>query len=172
MTKGALSRLAAAASAGLLAVGVHASVRAADNVACGLLTPAELAATLGGSVALKGSLIGTTQMCSGQAGTRYVMVRYVTKSEAVSEQEAAARVKQGVEAAKQRGADVETKKFGPVFCMAILSHAPGKTGGFDTTCTYSKPPRYAVVEITTSSQKDAISIDQLHALAEKMGGRF
>lgn len=31
---------------------------------------------------------------------------------------------------------------------------------------------FAVIELTAKSQKDAVSIEKLHALAEKMAGRF
>jgi hypothetical protein len=135
--------------------------------ACALATPAELETVLGAKATLAPSTMGTADVCSAKAGATAVVIRLVKRTgDPPSEKTAHA----GVEAVKKMGATVETKTFGPIFCMAITPNAQMAAYGFTTTCTVSKHPMYAVIEVNTPKQ--GTPIDKLRPIAEKMSSRF
>jgi hypothetical protein len=80
--------------------------------------------------------------------------------------------RKGMEIMKKMGAQVEVKAFGPVTCSTITPPATMPESGYNTTCSYSKKTSVAAIEITAKTQKDAVPIDKLRPLAEKMADRF
>jgi hypothetical protein len=54
--------------------------------------------------------------------------------------------------------------------MAITPNAQMAAHGFTSTCTVSKHPLYAVIEVKTAKQ--GTPIDTLRPIAEKMASRF
>jgi hypothetical protein len=135
----------------------------AQNKACALATPAELEAAVGAKpLAMSPSTLPTgTEMCKGKAGTITVTVRYFKRATDPSGE----KEKAGIEAMKKMGAKVEVKKIGPATCMAL-----GMAQGFSSSCTVAKPPFHAVIEV--GSPKDAVPIERLAPVAEKMLSRF
>ena len=133
--------------------------------ACALATPAELE-VLGGKATMSPGTMGTVDVCNGKAGTTNVLIRLLKRSgDAPKSNE-----HPGVEAVKKMGATVETRTFGPIFCMAVTPNAQMAAYGFTTTCTVSKHPMYAVIEVKT--EKQGMPIDKLRPIAEKMSSRF
>ena len=135
----------------------------AQNKACALATSAELEAAVGAKpLAMSPSTLPTgTEMCTGKAGTITVTIRYFKRAtDPTGEKERA-----GIEAMKKMGAKVEVKKIGPASCVAI-----GMERGFSSSCTVAKPPFHAVIEV--GSPKDAVPVERLAPVAEKMLSRF
>jgi hypothetical protein len=153
-------------AASLASVLVASSLAAfGQGKACALATPAELEA-LGGKATMTAGTMGTVETCNGTAGAANVLVRLIKRTgDAPKSNEHA-----GVEAVKKMGATVETKTFGPIFCMAVTPSAQLAAYGFTTSCTVSKHPMYAVIEVKT--QKAGTPIDKLRPIAEKMASRF
>jgi hypothetical protein len=170
MSRRAFSRtISAAMSAGALAVLWSVPLPAAGaNKACGLLTPSELETVLGAKVTLSGGNAGNVELCTGRTPTVTVMLRVFKRTNDPS----GATEKAGIEAARQTGAQVDVKTFGPITCSAVVPPAKLAQYGFNTTCSVRRAPMFAVIELTATSQKDAVPIEKLHALAEKMAGRF
>jgi len=142
-------------------------VRAADNKACKLLTVAELEPLVGKLSAFSPQSLGTTDMCSATSPNAKVLLRSAQKR--ASSADAAAK---GLEIAKKMGATVDVKTFGPIVCSTFIPPKGKEIAGFNTTCTVSKGDTVAGVEVTAKSQKDMVSIDKLHPLADKMAGRL
>jgi hypothetical protein len=170
MTTRAFSRwVAVVVCAGAIASALPTPLFAADgNKACGLLTPSELESVLGARVSLSGGNAGDVELCTGQTPAARVMLRLFKRTSDPS----GATEKAGIEAVRKMGAQVDVKTFGPITCSAAVPPANLAQHGFNTTCSVSKPPMFAVVEVTAKSQKDMVPIDRLHPLAEKMAGRF
>lgn len=160
---------------GMIAVMVPASSDAADgNKACGLLAPSELEAVLGTKVSLSGGsgiVVERVELCTGKTATATVMLRLVTGLDPGRDRSGGTE-KKGIEMVKQMGAQVDVKTFGPITCSTMVPPANLAHLGFGTTCTLSKETTVAGIEVQTKSQKDMISIERLHPLAEKMAGRF
>lgn len=70
------------------------------------------------------------------------------------------------------GAQVEVKTFGPITCVAVVPPANLVEYGFGTTCTVNKAPMFAVLEVTAKKKQEAVPIEKLRPLADKMAGRF
>lgn len=144
---------------------------AADaNQACGLATAAELASLLGEKVSgLNGGALpgGNAQMCSAKTPKASVLLRIAKGGGSSSD---AAR--KGIEIAKQMGAQVELKTFGPITCSTIIPPKNLEVHGFNATCSVVKGNQVAAIEITAKARQDMVSIDKLRPLAEKMEGRF
>jgi hypothetical protein len=157
---------------GMLAV-VAPALAAADNKACNLLTAAELEPVAGKLSAFSPMSLGTAEMCTASSANAKVMLRWAKKRESASPggspSDAAAK---GLEIAKKMGATVDVKTFGPIVCSTLIPPKGKEMAGFNTTCTVSKGDTVAGVEVTAKAQKDMVSIDKLHPLAEKMAGRF
>jgi len=167
--------MAVAVCAGTITAMVPATVEAADDrKVCELLTASELESLFGAKVVLKSDGRvpgGKTVVCTGQAPTAAVMVRLVTGLDQGRDRSGSKEMK-GIEVAKQMGAQVDVKTFGPITCSTIIPSESLAAHGFNTTCTVSKETAVAGIEVQTKSQKDMISIDRLRPLAEKMAGRF
>ena len=132
------------------------------------------AVTLGGNVTMNGGDPmpgGKTESCTGQAQTTSVMLRLVTGLDPGRDR-SGNKEKAGIELFKKMGAKVDVKNFGPITCSTIEPPAEQTQKGINTTCTVTKDTAIAGIEVTAKSQKDMVSIDRLHALAEKMAGRF
>jgi hypothetical protein len=144
---------------------------AADNKACGLATATELESALGGKVgALHGSSMpgSDAQICSGATPQAQVMLRLARRKEGSEGKEA-----KGVQIAKQMGAQVDVKTFGPVTCSTFIPPENMQArAGFNTTCTMKKGDMVAGIEITTRSRAAMVPIDKLRPIAEKMPSRF
>jgi hypothetical protein len=157
-----------AALFGALALMTPAWLVAADNKACKLLTAAELEPVVGGKLStFSPQSYGNADMCTATSPTAKVMLRWAMKKG--SSAEAAAK---GLEMMKKMGATVDLKTFGPIICSTLIPPKGREAAGFNTTCTVSKGDAVAGVEVTAKTQKDMVSIDKLHPLAEKMAGRF
>jgi hypothetical protein len=156
-------RIRAASLASIL-VGLPVTALAQGD-ACALATPAELESVFGGKPTLNPT---AADLCSGTAGAAAVVIRLVKRSGDALPPGKAEQAR--VQAIKKMGATVETRTFGPIFCMAITPSAQLAAQGFTTTCTVSKHPTYAVIEVKTP--KEGTPIDKLRPIAEKMSSRF
>jgi len=156
--------ISAALSAGALAVlGSVPLPAAAANKACGLLTPSEVETVLGAKVTLSGGNAGDVELCTAKTPTASLMLRLFKRTGDPS----GATEKAGIEAIRKMGAQVDVKTFGPITCSAVVPPPTLAEHGFNTTCSVLRAPMFAA-----KSQKDAVPIEKLHALAEKMAGRF
>src|SRR5215472_2905701 len=94
--------------------GIYASPQATDNKACSLLTFAEVQAATGLKLSGWRAQPQTGQsdaaLCNGDAGTATVLLRMATRTGLAD------RESKGVAIAKQMGAQVDVKTFGPVTC--------------------------------------------------------
>lgn len=146
----------------------------AQNKACALATPGELTAALGATVSsLKPQeMPGTTQICLGSTLNAKVLLRVAQKSGDEGAKSSGETERKGIEVMKKMGARVDVKTFGAVTCSTITPAANMPESGYKTTCSYSKKTGVAAIEITAKTQKDAVPIDKLRPLAEKMADRF
>jgi hypothetical protein len=149
----------------------HANAAEA-NKACGLATPAEIESALGSSVVLNPMGGGKAEFCTGQAPNAKVVLRLASGLDPGRDR-SGAKEKAGLEMMKKMGVQIEVKIVGPIVCSTVVPPA-GKEQqmGYNTTCTVSKDTAVAGIEVTAKSQKDMVSIERLHPLAEKMAGRF
>lgn len=133
---------------------------------CTLVTPAEIESATGLKVTgLTKSPAGP--LCMGQAGAATVMLRIAKSSGA------AGREAKGAEQIKKMGGQVDVKSSGAVTCSSFdPPPAMAAQVGFNTTCSVTKDKTVAAIEITVKEKKDAIPIDKLRPLAEKMATRF
>jgi hypothetical protein len=154
----------------ILAAGIlTAALAAGANQACALLSAAEFENLLGAGISsLTGSAMGTAQMCSGHTPAATILLRLAKQSDAAK----IAGVK-GVEVLRKMGFQIDIKTFGPMTCSALVppqSMVPQY--GFNTTCSVVKGGQVAAVEITAKRKADAVPIEKLRPLAEKMASRF
>lgn len=140
----------------------------AQGKACGLATPEELQAAMGGPVtALKShQSAGGGDVCMGQTPTATVLLRLVTRSGKPGAEAA------GVEAARKLGAQVEVKTEGPITCSSMIPPKGLEQYGFNTTCAVFKSGQVAAVEVAAKSQKDMVPVERLRTLAGLMARRF
>lgn len=148
----------------------HANAAEA-NKACGLATPAEIESALGSSVVLSPMGGGKAEFCTGQSPNAKVVLRLASGLDPGRDR-SGAKEKAGVEMMKKMGAQVEVKSLGPIVCSTVVPPAGKEQIGYNTTCTVSKDTAVAGIEVTAKSQKDMVSIERLHPLAEKMADRF
>jgi hypothetical protein len=147
-----------------------ASGQAADNKACKLLSAAELEPLTGKLTAFNSTLFTPdAQMCTarGQKGT--VMLRWARKKPGKTPGLSEAK---GAEVAKEMGAKVEVKTFGPITCSTFIPPKGMTQVGPNTTCSVTRENQVAAVEITANKQKDMVSIEKLSPLAKKLATRF
>ena len=174
-TRGFIRWLAMAVCVVALTTGMQAPVGAAPpSKACALLTASELESTLGPKVTLSGEdnpATGGVSLCMGQAPTAKVLLRLATGL-SPDRDRSGSKERAGIELAKKAGAQVTVKTFGPITCSTVVPPGDLAQYGFNTTCAVSKDTAVAAVEVTAKSQKDMVSIEQLHALAVKMLDRF
>ncbi len=160
----------AVAVAALAATPAHA---AEGSRACALATASELEPVLG-RVSLKAAapMTGTqTEICRGQAPNATVLLRLATGLDPGRDR-SGARESAGIALFEKMGAKVDVKRFGPITCSFVEPPASQPQLGFNTTCTLAKDTSVAGIEVTAQSRKDAVSIDQLRPLVEKMADRF
>lgn len=139
----------------------------AQGKACGLATPEELQAAMGGPVtALKSHQSAGSDVCMGQTPTATVLLRLVTTSGKPGAEAA------GVEAARKLGAQVEVKTEGPITCSSMIPPKGLEQYGFNTTCAVFKSGQVAAVEVAAKSQKDMVPVERLRTLAGLMARRF
>lgn len=138
----------------------------ADGAPCLLLTPAEVEAALGAKVSDFAQGQGG-DLCYATSSTLGVMLRLAKRSGPPG------REAKGIEAMKQMGGQVDVKTFGPMTCSTFAPPASlVQAMGFITVCSTVKGEMVAAVEVTARAQKDAVSIERLRPLAEKMASRF
>lgn len=135
--------------------------------ACSLATPDELQAVLGGKVTFSGNA-ASPKICMGQAPTARVLLR-IAKREGDA---AGATEAKGLEIAKEMGAQIEVKTFGPITCSTSIPPPNLAQYGYNTTCAILNNGKVAAIEVTAKAQKDMVPIDKLRPLAEKMATRF
>ena len=165
-----MNRTVAFAVVALLVAAAPVIATAEANKACGLLTAAELESVLAAKVSgLSSGATGVkdVQMCTGSTPAARILLR-IAKSRGNSKDAAA----KGIEIARQMGAQVDLKTFGPITCSSFIPPKDKEVYGFNTTCTVTKGDSVAGVEITAKSRAAMIPIDKLHPLAEKMAARF
>ncbi len=153
-----------------LAVVLLAAAAAGANKACGLLTAAELEGALGDKVsAMAETKTGNPdeQVCTGKTSKASILLR-IAKGGGNSGDAAA----KGVDIAKNMGAQVDVKTFGPITCSTFIPPQNLEQYGFNTTCSVTKGAQVAAVEVTAKSRNDMLPIDKLRPLAEKMANRF
>jgi hypothetical protein len=114
---------------------------------------------------------GKAEFCTGQSPNAKVVLRLASGLDPGRDR-SGAKEKAGVEMMKKMGAQVEVKSLGPIVCSTVVPPAGKEQMGYNTTCTVSKDTAVAGIEVTAKSQKDMVSIERLHPLAEKMAGRF
>ena len=165
-----LTRHAAMAALLITAVTVAAQTPAADNKACKLLTTAELEPVTGKLAPFKSALAtADSQLCTAKSLKGTVMLRWSKSKPKPGEPSAAAK---GVEAARDMGATVEVKNFGPIACSTMIPPSKMNQYGYNTTCSVIKGDAVAAVEVGTRFRKDMVSMDKLRPLAEKLATRF
>jgi hypothetical protein len=146
--------------------GMCTSLEAADNKACSLLTSAEIEAATGlkisGWKAQQQTVRSDAALCNGDAGTATVLLRVASKTGA------AGLESKGMAIAKQMGAQVEVKTFGPVTCSSVIPPKSLEQYGFNTTCAIEKGSQVAAIEVTSKTQNAMVPIDKLRPLVEKM----
>lgn len=144
------------------------AVAVADADPCTLLTAAEISAAIGKPVPAMKPMGGS--ICTADASGIRVLVR-VAKRTGPPDREA-----KGLEMIKKMGAQVDFKKFGAATCTSIAPPPAGAKSAalntFNTTCSVLKDGTVAAVEITAKEQKDAVPIDRLGPLGEKLAARF
>lgn len=150
----------------IVVLGMPAGALAPDNRACKLLTAAELEPVVGGKlVAFQGSAYRAGDMCATSSTTVTVMLRLGKKEQA----DAAAK---SMEMLRRMGAKVNVKTFGHITCSTVTPPQHMEQYGFKTTCSVSKAAEVAAVEVRAKNQKDMVSMNELHPLADKMTRRF
>jgi len=154
----------------VIAMAVRAGMaQAPTNNACGLLTDAELQSVLGMKGMLKAGTIGEIQTCGGETQSAKVLLRFFKRTTDPSGKKEQA----GIEATKKMGVQVDAKTSGGILCMATVPPANLAAMGFGTSCTVtSKAPMFAVIEVTSKTQKDMVPMEKLRVVAEKMASRF
>ncbi|HXZ26542.1 MAG TPA: hypothetical protein VEG08_00935 [Terriglobales bacterium] len=163
----ALNRVAAALLLAGLAAGNPGRAQA-QNKACSLVTPAELQAVLGAPPPpLQPYTLGDASVCSGKNATVTVTLRTARRKNPTGETEM-----KGIEMLRQRGAQIEVKKFGDLTCSTIVPPASMAQMGYNTTCSVLKNGVVAAVEVTAKTQGGMVAIEKLRPLAEKMASRM
>jgi len=159
-----------AAIPALLIATLIAATPASAAEACKLLTAAELEPVAGKLSPFKSNLaIPDAQMCTAKGPKGTVMLRWARRKK---DQKAGSAETQSVEVAREMGAKVEVKKFGPITCSTFIPPQSMKQAAPNTTCSVTKGDEVAAVEITARNPKDMVSIDRLRPLAEKLAARF
>jgi hypothetical protein len=155
----------AACVAAIVTAPAHAG---AANKACALLTPSELETALGDKVTMEphDETEGVT-FCSGKTPKATVMLRIATRREGTADAD-----KRGVEKARQMGAQVDVKTFGPMTCSTVVPPENLASHGFATTCAIVKGALVAAIDITAKARNDMVPIERLKPVAEKMAARF
>jgi hypothetical protein len=154
----------------MIAVTVAGQAPATDNKACNLLTMAELEPVTGKLAPFKSAMAtAEAQLCTARSSTGTVMLRWTKSKTKPGEHSAAAK---GVEAARDMGATVEVKTFGPITCSTMIPPAKMNQYGYNTTCSVIKGEAVAAVEVGARFKKDMVSMDKLRPLAEKLATRF
>ncbi len=154
---------------GALVWGMVSCVWAQDN-ACSLATPAELAAALGTKAPdLKPQTTpgGAAPVCTGTTATATVMLRMGRRTSPGGDKEA-----KGIAAARQMGIKVDVKTYGPVTCSTMVPPPNLAQMGYNTTCSVLKGNTVAAIEVTTKTQQDMVPMEKLRPIAEKMASRI
>jgi hypothetical protein len=149
------------------------SPAAPANPACALVTVAEVEAALGGKVTgLNNAPSGVpddAQVCTGTIPGATIGLRLIPQ---LSQATVDAR-KKLVDLMLQMGAHVEMNTDGPISCQAVTPPpAMVASTGFETSCSVSKSPKLATIEIGTKTQTAMVPIAKLRLLAVKMLGRL
>jgi len=145
------------------------------DASCGLLTSKELEAVVGTKVPeLSGGKVPTksgasVQMCTAHTARVDILLR-VAKS--TGKGNAGAAAAQGLKMAKDMGAQVDVKTFGPITCSTMIPPKNLEQYGFNTTCSVVKGSEVAAIELTAKAKKDLVSIEKLRPLAETMASRM
>ncbi len=167
--------MAVAVCAGAVTASAQAPVGAAHgNKACGLLTASELESILGAKVSLSGGGgmdVKGVELCTGQTSTATVLLRLITGLDPGRDRSGRTEM-EGIRIAKEMGAQVEVKTYGPITCSTIVPPKSLAEYGFNTTCTVSKATAVAGIEVQVKNQKNMVPIERLRQLAEKVASRF
>lgn len=173
-TPGLLSRVRREAGAGLAATVVVAAAGlapadAGQGGSCRLLQPSELESALGGKAAgLTPANLGSADACTGQVGTRTVLIRVAERRG----DPGGAMERQGIEAARKQGIQVDVRRDGDLTCSTMAPPAPLSRIGFNTTCSIFREGRVVAVEVTAPSQNEMAPMDVVRKLVEKAVARL
>jgi hypothetical protein len=156
-------------AATILFVAQAAVAQVAPGKACGLITDSEAQSILAAKVTLKDGSLGSAQTCTAESQAATMMLRLFKRAGDPS----GATEKAGIEAVKKMGAQVDVKTSGGITCITTVPPANLAQYGYGTTCTVtSKAPLFAVIEVTSKTQKDMVPMEKLRTIAEKMATRF
>jgi hypothetical protein len=154
------------------------------NSACSLVSAAELEAVLGAKVSgLSGGNVpgemnvvsANVQMCTGHTPAATILLRTPRSGGSggtKSGKNSANAAEAGLKMAKEMGAQVELKTFGPITCSTIIPVKEMEAYGFNTTCSVVKGSQVGAIEITVKNRKDMVPIDKLRPVAEKIASRM
>jgi hypothetical protein len=158
-----LAAIVLVTAAGLVPVG------AGQGGACRLLQPSELESALGGKAAgFAPASLGPADACTGQVGTRRVLIRVAERHG----DPGGAMERQGIEAARKQGIQVDVKREGDLTCSTMVPPAALARMGFNTTCSIFRGGRVVAVEVTAPTQKEMATMDAVRALVEKAVARL
>ncbi|MEW5979100.1 MAG: hypothetical protein AB1898_25170 [Acidobacteriota bacterium] len=145
------------------------SYAAEPSAACTLLQPAELESALGGKAArFSGHHLESADVCSGQVGTRKVVIRTAKRQR----QDGGAVERKGIETARRMGAQVEIKTEGDLTCSTLIPPASLPQMGFNTTCSVFRAGKVLAVEVTAPSRQDMVPMEAVRSLVQKAATRL
>jgi hypothetical protein len=134
---------------------------------CNLLQPAEIEAALGAKpVQFSAVSQGEADLCSGQVGKLKVVIRVARR------QGDGTAERQGIDAARRMGAQVDVKTEGDLTCSTVIPPASLAHLGFNTTCSILRAGRVVAVEVTAPSQQEMASMDTVRGLVQKAVARL
>jgi hypothetical protein len=162
------ARSGLAAAAVVMAAGLGPA-GAGQPASCRLLQPAELESALGGKTAgLQRANLGPADACTGQVGTRTVLIRVAERR---GDREGAVE-RQGIEVARKQGIQVDVKTEGDLTCSTMVPPASLAQMGFNTTCSIFRGGRVVAVEVTARSRDEMASMQVVRGLVEKAWSRL
>jgi hypothetical protein len=136
--------------------------------ACSLLQSSEMESALGGKAGnFTDNSMGKTSICTGQVGTRKVMIRFAERKNANGNIE-----KSAVEMLRKQGWKIDVKQDGNVTCSTAIPPAGSGHTGFNTTCSILSNGKVVAVEVTSLSKAEMASMDVVRALAQKAASRL
>jgi hypothetical protein len=138
-----------------------------SSASCNLLQPAELESALGGKPTQFSSVSqGEADICTGQVGKLKVLIRVARR------QGDGTAERQGIDAARRMGAQVEVKTEGDLTCSTVIPPVSLAHLGFNTTCSILRAGRVVAVEVTAPSQQEMASMDAVRGLVQKAVARL
>lgn len=141
------------------------------NAACALVTAAELESAIGGKVGgfsdAASAVAGDPDVCNGTAANATIQLRLIPQVNA----DYLNSWKKLGDLTVHMGGHVDLEPAGAISCRAMTPPpALAAASGFMTSCTVSKSPKLAVIEV--DSKAALVPIAKVRPLAVKMQSRF